>query len=206
MAVPIAIARQMRKPTSSPEPNDNRLQLKPIFIGCHAREQTRCREPVCRKLVRIIKHARGQAAERRVLSADRRGAFFAAFVQHEDRLARSQAIRISQILFIDVVTAHRNGQQDAEQAGAAKPEKNLRGAEMNRRIEHALGVEHVKSRQQHAHESSLSGARAHGLHDVVFARVGVRSDAAERPGHERMNPRNADTTERFGPKPSFKTQ
>src|SRR5260370_36046835 len=32
-AVPMAIAKQMRKPTSSPEPNDNRLKLKPIFIG-----------------------------------------------------------------------------------------------------------------------------------------------------------------------------
>src|SRR6267154_4061892 len=34
MAVPMAIAKQIRKPTSRPEPNDSRLKLKPIFIGC----------------------------------------------------------------------------------------------------------------------------------------------------------------------------
>src|SRR5258707_2158432 len=33
-AVPMAIAKQIRNPTSNPEPNDSRLKLKPIFIGC----------------------------------------------------------------------------------------------------------------------------------------------------------------------------
>src|SRR5882672_12958374 len=34
IAVPRAIEKQMRKPTSSPEPNDNRLQLMPILMSC----------------------------------------------------------------------------------------------------------------------------------------------------------------------------
>ena len=33
MAVPIAIARQMRKPTNNPEPKLNKLMLKPMFMA-----------------------------------------------------------------------------------------------------------------------------------------------------------------------------
>src|SRR5262245_162617 len=54
--IPSPIARQMRKPTSSPEPNDNKLQLRPIFICCiPGRSQVSGND--LRKLVRYISKA-----------------------------------------------------------------------------------------------------------------------------------------------------
>ena len=94
-------------------------------------------------------------------------------MQDLDRFSRCQAIGVGQVFFVDVMTAHRHGQQDAEQTRAAKPTENLQCVEINRRVEHALRVQHVERGQQHCHESRLAGAGAHCLHDIVFARVRV---------------------------------
>ena len=54
VAVPIAIAKQIRNPTNSPEPNDNRLQLKPMFIGF---SQLAAQAPVAmRYIINAINH------------------------------------------------------------------------------------------------------------------------------------------------------
>ena len=66
---------------------------------------------------------------------------------------------------------HRHRQQDAKETGAAKPEENLPGAQLDWWIEGSAGVQHVESRQQYRHERRLSGTGAHGLDDVVLARV-----------------------------------
>ncbi len=44
---------------------------------------------------------------------------------------------------------------------------------MNSGRENPFGVQHVERCQQNAHESGLTGARAHCLHNVIFARVGA---------------------------------
>src|SRR5207248_9608927 len=71
-----------------------------------------------------------------------------------------------------------------------KPEKDLRRVEVNGWVKDALGVEHVKGRQQHGHESSLPGARAHGLDDVVLARVSTRGSQDEHQRDETEEGRN----------------
>src|SRR5947209_107855 len=62
------------------------------------------------------------------------------FMQDFNRLAGRQTIRVRQVLFIDVVTAHRYRQQNSEQARTAKPTENLQRVEINRRVKDALRI------------------------------------------------------------------
>ena len=117
-----------------------------------------------------------------------------------DRFAGRQTIRIGQVLFIDIVTAHGHCQQNAQQAGAAEPEENLPGAEMNRRIQHALRIQQIERGQQDAHESCLAGAGAHGLHDVVFTRVGAGGAQDQ---HQRNEAKERRDYRQVWPKPQF---
>jgi hypothetical protein len=93
-------------------------------------------------------------------------------VKDDNCFSCREAVGISEVLFIDIVPPHWNGQENAQQTRATQPKKNLKCPEMNWRIEHAFRVEHVERSEQDAHEGCLPGARAHRLNDIIFAGVG----------------------------------
>ena len=139
-------------------------------------------------------HQRADHHERRLAR------LLAARVEHDQRLSRGDAVRERQVLILDEVLAQRHREQHAEQSGRRQPDERLHAREVDVEAAARFGREDVERREQPAQKRDLSGRRAGSLDDVVFPAVVV---LRERPSA--MNPKKAETTEMFGPKPNLRT-
>ena len=125
--VPSSMLALMRMPTSMPEPSDNRLQFRPtpVCIVIAVPMQHRRREPVQDQRVFGHQHDRGRRQHAERQCARRTRGLAAARVEDDQRFAGRHAVGVGQLLVDDEVLPHRNGEQDAEQAGRRQPQERL---------------------------------------------------------------------------------